>query len=106
MPKVSYTITADDATITVDGKAVTSAFAGEKVTVTAAGRENAEFTDWTDPNGVLKSDQLTAKEVNFTMPDEDVTLIRITMLYRIMALRWAARTLHQPALPAKTIKTF
>ena len=75
VPKVSYTITADDATITVDGKAVNSAFAGEKVTVTAAGRENAEFTDWTDPNGVLKSDQLTAKEVNFTMPDEDVTLI-------------------------------
>lgn len=75
VPKVSYAITADDATITVDGKAVTSAFAGEKVTVTAAGRENAEFTDWTDPNGVLKSDQLTAKEVNFTMPDEDVTLI-------------------------------
>ena len=75
VPKVSYTITADGATITVDGKAVNSAFAGEKVTVTAAGRENAEFTDWTDPNGVLKSDQLTAKEVNFTMPDEDVTLI-------------------------------
>lgn len=75
VPKVSYAITADDATITVDGKAVTSAFAGEKVTVTAAGRENAEFTDWTVPNGVLKSDQLTAKEVNFTMPDEDVTLI-------------------------------
>ena len=74
VPKVSYTITADGATITVDGKAVNSAFAGEKVTVTAAGRENAEFTDWTDPNGVLKSDQLTAKEVNFTMPDEDVTL--------------------------------
>ena len=74
MPKVSYTITADDATITVDGKAVNSAFAGEKVTVTAAGRENAEFTDWTDPNGVLKSDQLTAKEVNFTMPDKNVTL--------------------------------
>ena len=44
VPKVSYTITADDATITVDGKAVTSAFAGEKVTVTAADRENAEFT--------------------------------------------------------------
>ena len=75
VPKVSYTITADGATITVDGKAVNSAFAGEKVTVTAAGRKNAEFTDWTDPNGVLKSDQLTAKEVNFTMPDEDVTLI-------------------------------
>ena len=74
VPKVSYTITADGATITVDGKAVNSAFAGEKVTVTAAGRENAEFTDWTDPNGVLKSDQLTAKEVTFTMPGKNVTL--------------------------------
>ena len=76
VPKVSYTITtADDATITVDGKAVTSVHEGEKVTVTAAGRENAEFTDWTDPNGVLKSDQLTAKEVTFTMPGNNVTLI-------------------------------
>ena len=76
VPKASYTITtADDATITVDGKAVTSVHEGEKVTVTAAGRENAEFTDWTDPNGVLKSDQLTAKEVTFTMPGNNVTLI-------------------------------
>ena len=75
VPKVFYTITADDATITVDGKAVTSAFAGEKVTVTAAGRENAEFTGWTDPDRVLKSDQLKAKEVTFTMPDKSVTLI-------------------------------
>ena len=74
VPKVSYAITADDATITVDGKAVTSAFAGEKVTVTAAGRENAEFTSWTDPDSVLTSDQLTAKEVTFTMPDKSVTL--------------------------------
>ena len=75
VPKVSYTITADDATITVDGKAVNSAFAGEKVTVTAAGRENAEFTGWIDPNGVLKPDQLKAKEVTFTMPGNNVTLI-------------------------------
>ena len=74
VPKASYTITADDAIITVDGKAVTSVHEGEKVTVTAAGRENAEFTDWTDPNGVLKSDQLTAKEVTFTMPGNNVTL--------------------------------
>ncbi len=74
VPKVSYTITADDATITVDGKAVNSAFAGEKVTVTAAGRENAEFTGWIDPNGVLKPDQLKAKEVTFTMPGNNVTL--------------------------------
>ena len=75
VPKVFYTITADDATITVDGKAVTSAFAGEKVTVTAAGRENAVFTGWTDPDSVLKSDQLTAQEVTFTMPDKSVTLL-------------------------------
>ena len=75
VPKVSYTITADGATITVDGKAVNSAFAGEKVTVTAAGRKNAEFTGWTDLDSVLTSDQLTAKEVTFTMPDKNVTLI-------------------------------
>ena len=74
VPKVSYTITADDATITVDGKAVTSVHEGEKVTVTAAGRENAEFTGWIDPNGVLKPDQLKAKEVTFTMPGKNVTL--------------------------------
>ena len=74
VPKVSYTITADGATITVDGKAVNSAFAGEKVTVTAAGRKNAEFTGWTDLDSVLTSDQLTAKEVTFTMPDKNVTL--------------------------------
>ena len=74
VPKVSYTITADDATITVDGKAVTSAFAGEEVTVTAADKENAEFTGWIDPNGVLKPDQLKAKEVTFTMPGNNVTL--------------------------------
>ena len=77
-PKMRYNInTAEDAAIKLQGQntELKTAFAGEKVTVTAAGRENAEFTDWTDPNGVLKSDQLTAKEVNFTMPDEDVTLI-------------------------------
>lgn len=74
VPKVSYTITADGATITVDGKAVNSAFAGEKVTVTAADKENAEFTGWIDPNGVLKPDQLKAKEVTFTMPGNNVTL--------------------------------
>ena len=77
-PKMRYNInTAEDAAIKLQGQntELKTAFAGEEVTVTAAGRENAEFTDWTDPNGVLKSDQLTAKEVNFTMPDEDVTLI-------------------------------
>ena len=75
VPKVFYTITtADDATITVDGKAVTSAFAGEKVTVTAAGRENAEFTGWTAEGITLTDDQKANPTVNFTMPDKDVTL--------------------------------
>ena len=77
-PKMRYNInTAEDAAIKLQGQSteLKTAFAGEKVTVTAAGRENAEFTDWTDPNGVLKSDQLTAKEVTFTMPDKNVTLI-------------------------------
>ena len=74
VPKVSYAITADDATITVDGKAVTSAFAGEKVTVTAAGRENAEFTGWTAEGITLTKEQKANPTVNFTMPDKNVTL--------------------------------
>lgn len=74
VPKVSYTITADGATITVDGKAVNSAFAGEKVTVTAAGRENEEFTGWTAEGITLTDDQKANPTVNFTMPDKNVTL--------------------------------
>ena len=74
VPKASYTITADDATITVDGKAVTSAFAGEKVTVTAAGKENAEFTGWTAEGITLTDKQKVNPTVNFTMPEHNVTL--------------------------------
>ena len=75
VPKVSYTITADDATITVDGKAVTSVHEGEKVTVTAAGRENAEFTDWTAEGITLTDKQKVNPTVTFTMPGNNVTLI-------------------------------
>ena len=74
VPKVSYTITADDATITVDGKAVNSAFAGEKVTVTAAGGENAEFTGWTAEGITLTNEQKANPTVTFTMPGNNVTL--------------------------------
>ena len=74
VPKVSYTITADDATITVDGKAVTSAFAGEKVTVTAAGKENAEFTGRTAEGITLTDKQKVNPTVTFTMPGNNVTL--------------------------------
>ena len=74
VPKVSYTITADDATITVDGKAVTSAFAGEEVTVTAAGKENAEFTGWTAEGITLTKEQKANPTVTFTMPGNNVTL--------------------------------
>ena len=74
VPKVSYTITADDATITVDGKAVNSAFAGEKVTVTAAGRKNAEFTGWTAEGITLTEEQKVNPTVTFTMPGKNVTL--------------------------------
>lgn len=75
VPKVSYTITADGATITVDGKAVNSAFAGEKVTVAAAGRENAEFTGWTAEGITLTKEQKANPTVTFTMPGNNVTLI-------------------------------
>ena len=74
VPKVSYTITADGATITVDGKAVNSAFAGEKVTVTAAGRKNAEFTGWTAEGITLTKEQKANPTVTFTMPGNNVTL--------------------------------
>ena len=74
VPKVSYTITADGATITVDGKAVNSAFAGEKVTVTAAGGENAEFTGWTAEGITLTKEQKANPTVTFTMPGNNVTL--------------------------------
>ena len=75
VPKVSYTITADGATITVDGKAVNSAFAGEKVTVAAAGKENAEFTGWTAEGITLTNEQKAKPTVTFTMPGNNVTLI-------------------------------
>ncbi|GLX72563.1 InlB B-repeat-containing protein [Faecalibacterium taiwanense] len=74
VPKVSYTITADGATITVDGKAVNSAFAGEKVTVAAAGKENAEFTGWTAEGITLTKEQKANPTVTFTMPGNNVTL--------------------------------
>ena len=77
-PKMRYNInTAEDAAIKLQGQntELKTAFAGEKVTVTAAGRENAVFTGWTDPDSVLTSDQLKAKEVTFTMPDKSVTLL-------------------------------
>ena len=76
-PKMRYNInTAEDAAIKLQGQntELKTAFAGEKVTVTAADKENAEFTGWIDPNGVLKPDQLKAKEVTFTMPGNNVTL--------------------------------
>ena len=74
VPKVSYTITADDATITVDGKAVTSVHEGEEVTVTAAGKENAEFTGWTAEGITLTDEQKANPTVTFTMPGNNVTL--------------------------------
>ena len=74
VPKASYTITADDATITVDGKAVTSVHEGEKVTVAAAGKENAEFTGWTAEGITLTEEQKANPTVTFTMPGNNVTL--------------------------------
>ena len=77
-PKMRYDInTAEDATIKLQGQSteLKTAFAGEEVTVTAAGRENAEFTGWTAEGITLTDDQKANPTVNFTMPDKDVTLI-------------------------------
>ena len=76
-PKMRYDInTAEDAAIKLQGQntELKTAFAGEEVTVTAAGRENAVFTGWTAEGITLTDDQKANPTVNFTMPDKSVTL--------------------------------
>ena len=76
-PKMRYNInTAEDAAIKLQGQntELKTAFAGEKVTVTAADRENAEFTGWTAEGITLTKEQKANPTVNFTMPDKNVTL--------------------------------
>ena len=76
-PKMRYDInTAKDATIKLQGQntELKTAFAGEKVTVTAAGKENAEFTGWTAEGITLTDKQKVNPTVTFTMPDNNVTL--------------------------------
>ena len=75
--KTLYDInTAKDATIKLQGQSteLKTAFAGEKVTVTAAGGENAEFTGWTAEGITLTKEQKVNPTVTFTMPDKNVTL--------------------------------
>ena len=77
-PKMRYNInTAKDATIKLQGQSteLKTAFAGEKVTVTAAGKENAEFTGWTAEGITLTKEQKANPTVTFTMPGNNVTLI-------------------------------
>ena len=77
-PKMRYNInTAKDATIKLQGQSteLKTAFAGEKVTVTAAGKENAEFTGWTAEGITLTDKQKVNPTVTFTMPGNNVTLI-------------------------------
>ena len=74
-PKMRYDInTAEDAAIKLQGQSteLKTAFAGEEVTVTAADRENAEFTGWT-AEGITLTDEQNPT-VTFTMPDKSVTL--------------------------------
>ena len=76
-PKMRYDInTAKDATIKLQGQSteLKTAFAGEKVTVTAAGKENAEFTGWTAEGITLTDEQKANPTVTFTMPGNNVTL--------------------------------
>ena len=77
-PKMRYNInTAKDATIKLQGQSteLKTAFAGEEVTVTAAGKENAEFTGWTAEGITLTKEQKANPTVTFTMPGNNVTLI-------------------------------
>ena len=76
-PKMRYNInTAEDAAIKLQGQntELKTAFAGEKVTVAAAGRENAEFTGWTAEGITLTDKQKVNPTVTFTMPGNNVTL--------------------------------
>ena len=76
-PKMRYDInTAEDATIKLQGQSteLKTAFAGEEVTVTAAGKENAEFTGWTAEGITLTKEQKANPTVTFTMPGNNVTL--------------------------------
>ena len=76
-PKMRYNInTAKDATIKLQGQSteLKTAFAGEEVTVTAAGKENAEFTGWTAEGITLTKKQKANPTVTFTMPGNNVTL--------------------------------
>ena len=73
--KTLYDInTAEDAAIKLQGQSteLKTAFAGAEVTVTAAGRENAEFTGWT-AEGITLTDKQNPT-VTFTMPGNNVTL--------------------------------
>ncbi len=76
-PKMRYDInTAEDAAIKLQGQSteLKTAFAGEEVAVTAAGRENAVFTGWTAEGITLTDEQKANPTANFTMPDKNVTL--------------------------------
>ena len=76
-PKMRYNInTAEDAAIKLQGQntELKTAFAGEEVTVTAAGKENAEFTGWTAEGITLTDKQKVNPTVTFTMPGNNVTL--------------------------------
>ena len=76
-PKMRYDInTAEDAAIKLQGQSteLKTAFAGEEVTVTAAGRKNAEFTSWTAEGITLTEEQKVNPTVTFTMPGKNVTL--------------------------------
>ena len=98
VPKASYTITADDATITVDGKAVTSVHEGETVTVKANAptdedaAKGVKFHHWkveegstafTLTDGKLGSkEEAGTEEISFDMPNGNVEL---TAVYSIPA---------------------
>ena len=113
VPKMRYNInTAEDATIKLQGQSteLKTAFAGEEVTVTAADRENAEFTGWTAEGITLTDEQKANPTANFTMPDKNVTLTPNYKQYYTITSNDAAviikvdDTKAGKALPGQTIK--
>lgn len=75
--KTLYTITMVDGKGTAydaDGKEITSAVVGDKITIVAKDRDSHEFNHWEiDPDNVILEDP-NADKTAFTMPDEPVSV--------------------------------
>lgn len=85
---------------------MTSVHEGEKVTVTAAGRENAEFTGWTAEGITLTKEQKANPTVTFTMPGNNVTLTPNYNVVQDYGIEVGSENTTPTRVTSKTVKTF